>query len=183
MVNKSLVYSVYQLIILSSFEIGIGLVTNNTFVTQEGVRWLCNYYQFRNDPYRIYSAVMSSGKEINCFASGSQMKYIARTIRLMDAMVANTRKESGENNGSQANEDEIRELNDAILAMDVDPTTINEQDYRRYYHIPEQLRHPYNTEMAVRKPKHANPVILSIFAQIMASTRNHITATCKYFIY
>ncbi|KAI9358965.1 hypothetical protein BD770DRAFT_62394 [Pilaira anomala] len=157
--------------------IGIGLVTNNTFVTQEGVRWLCNYYQFRNDPYRIYSAVMSSGKETNCFASSSQMKYIARTIRLMDAMVANTRKESGENNGSQANEDEIRELNEAILAMDVDPTTTNEQDYRRYYHVPEQLRHPYNTEMAVRKPKHANPVILSIFAQIMAATKNHITAT------
>lgn len=157
-------------------------MTDNEFITQDGMRWLCNFYQFRNDPYRIYAAVIESGdKEANSYASYTQMKYLARNIRLMDAMVASTRRKAGGGDaGIQPGLDEIRELNEAILAMNVDPSTANEQNYSRFYHIPEYIKSEVIQRMGIAAPSHANPIMLSLFGQIMNLTRNHIASSCKY---
>jgi general transcription factor 3C polypeptide 3 (transcription factor C subunit 4) len=145
------------------------------------MRWLCNFYQFRNDPYRIYAAVINSGdKEANSYASYTQMKYLARSIKLMDAIVADTRRKTSGDNTNQPGLEEIRELNEAILAMNVDPSTANEQNYSRYYHIPEHLKTEVIDRMGIVAPTHANPIMLSLFGQIMNLTKNHIASSCKY---
>ncbi|KAL0582149.1 hypothetical protein ABG067_008103, partial [Albugo candida] len=105
------------------------------------------------------------------------MKYLARNIRLMDAIVASTRKRLGGKDTTQPDLEEIKELNDAILAMNVDPSTADEQDYSRYFHIPKYIRASVIEKMGITAPNHANPIMLSLFGQIMNSTRNHIAAS------
>lgn len=144
------------------------------------MRWLCNYYQFKNDPYRLYAAIIScGGKDETAYASYNQMKYLARNIRLMDAIVASTRKRLGGKDTTLPDLEEIKELNDAILAMNVDPSTANEQDYSRFFHIPQYVKPDVVEKMGVDAPTHSNPIILSLFGQIMNTTRNHIAASCK----
>ncbi|KAG2232468.1 hypothetical protein INT48_005185 [Thamnidium elegans] len=156
---------------------GIGLVTKNEFIIQSGIRWLCNHYQFKNEPYRIYTAIMSGEKESIHYGSSSQLKYFTRTIRLMDAIVARNRKNSGETDETQPDQDEIRELHDVILAMDIDPSTTNEQDYRRYYHVPDILKGDTALPASSEDIKYVNPIVLSIFANIMNLNRNYIASS------
>lgn len=157
------------------------MVTRNEFIIQSGIRWLCNHYQFKNEPYRIFTAIMSGEKESITYGSSSQLKYFTRTIRLMDAIVARNRKNSGETDEALPDQDEIRELHDVILAMDIDPSTANEQDYRRYYHVPDHLKSADLTLPAFSEDvKHVNPIALSIFANIMSLNRNFIASSCKY---
>lgn len=160
--------------------IGCGLISNNEFVTQEGMRWMCNFYQFKNDPFRLYTAVISSGKEAGSYASGTQMKYVARTIRLMDAIVAHDRKKEKNKEGDQTEQDEIRELDDAILAMNVDPSTLHEQSFSRYYNAPAEIKRDLSNRMNGLTLKHANPIILTLLGQIMNLTRNHIASTRRF---
>lgn len=35
------------------------MITKHEFMVQDGARWLCNFYQFQNDPFRIYTAVLN----------------------------------------------------------------------------------------------------------------------------
>ncbi|KAI9265552.1 hypothetical protein EDC94DRAFT_669515 [Helicostylum pulchrum] len=157
---------------------GIGLVTRNEFIIQSGIRWLCNHYQFKNEPYRIYTAIMSGEKESIHYGSSSQLKYFTRTIRLMDAIVARNQKNSGETDEALPDQDEIRELHDVILSMDIDPSTANEQDYRRYYHVPDPLDGDDVTLSAFSEDiTHCNPIVLSIFANIMNLNRNYIASS------
>lgn len=144
---------------------------------QEGTRWLCNFYQFRNDPFRIYAATIDSGnKATNSHGDYNQLKYLSRIMRLMDALVANKRKEDGNENTRL---EEIRELNDAILAMNVDPSTANEQNYSRFYHIPESVKRKNVVTMGIDAPTQVNPLLISLFGHMMNLTKNHVAASCK----
>lgn len=160
--------------------LGCGIIDDNESITQEGMRWLCNFYQFRNDPFRLYAAVIScGGKSTEAYASPSQLKYLARNIRLLDAIVASTRARAKGRNSIEPELKEIQELKDAILSMNVDPSTANEQNFSRYYDVPEYINAADIEKMGIVAPTHANPIILSLFGHITNATRNHIAASCK----
>ena len=73
--------------------VGCGVIAKNETIIQIGARWLCNYYQFQNDPYRLYMSVLSEGiTDTAAYASYNQLRYLMRSIRLMDALVTNRRK-------------------------------------------------------------------------------------------
>lgn len=159
--------------------IGCGLISDNEYITQEGMRWMCNFYQFKNDPFRLYTAVISSGKEATAYASGNQMKYVARIIRLMDAIVAHGRKKESNGEVDQMEQDEIRELDNAILTMNVDPSTAQEQNIRRFYHAPTEIKRELSNRVNDHTIKEANPIILTLLGQIMNLSRNHVASTRK----
>lgn len=159
--------------------IGCGLISDNEYITQEGMRWMCNFYQFKNDPFRLYTAVISSGKEANAYASSNQMKYVARIIRLMDAIVANRRKKDSNGEANQIEQDEIRELDNAILAMNVDPSTTQEQSIRRFYHAPAEIKRDLSNRVKNYTFKEASPIVLTLLGQMMNLTRNHVASTRK----
>lgn len=160
--------------------IGCGLLSDNEFLTQEGMRWMCNFYQFKNDPFRLYTAVIASGKEANAYASGTQMKYIARTIRLMDAIVSHRRKKLDNDEDNTTEQDEIRELDDAILAMNVDPSTTHEHNFQRYFNAPAEIKRDLSNRLNDYTIEQANPIILTLLGHIMNISRNHIAATRKF---
>lgn len=156
------------------------MIDDNESITQEGMRWFCNFYQFRNDPFRLYTAVIScGGKSTEAYASSSQMKYLARNIRLLDAIIASTRAREKGKTSNQPELKEIQELNDAILAMNVDPSTASEQNFSRYYDVPEYIQAAEIEKMGIVAPTHANPIMLSLFGHTTNVTRNHIAASCK----
>lgn len=160
---------------------GCGLLGSNEFIAQDGTRWLCNFYQFRSDPYRIYSALMNSGSsDYSDYASYNQLKYVNRSIRLMDAIIARKRKDEGLEENTTAME-EISELNDAILAMNVDPHTASEQNYlKRFFHVPKHVNRSAIETMGIAAPKHVNPLLLSLFGDMMTLTKNYLASCCKY---
>ncbi|KAI7897057.1 uncharacterized protein EV154DRAFT_597887 [Mucor mucedo] len=160
--------------------IGCGLISDNEYITQEGMRWMCNFYQFKNDPFRLYTAVISSGKEATAYASGNQMKYVARIIRLMDAIVAHGRKKESNGEVDQMEQDEIRELDNAIITMNVDPSTAQEQNIRRFYHAPTEIKRELSNRVNDHTIKEANPIILTLLGQIMNLSRNHVASTLFY---
>jgi general transcription factor 3C polypeptide 3 (transcription factor C subunit 4) len=169
-----------QLILLHT---GCGLLSNSEFIAQEGTRWLCNFYQFRSDPYRIYSALMDSGSaDYADYASYNQLKYVNRSIRLMDAIVASRLKDEGlEDN--KADLEQINELNDAILAMNVDPLSANEQNnFKRFFLVPKYVSKKAIENMGIVSPKQVNPILLTLFGNMMTFTKNYLAACCKYFV-
>ncbi|KAI8638433.1 hypothetical protein BD408DRAFT_24153 [Parasitella parasitica] len=161
--------------------IGCGIIGRHEAIIQFGARWLCNFFQFQNDPYRLYIAVIHLGnKQSNVYASQPQLKYLMRNIRLMDALVASKRKQNESSQTDAAILEEIRELNDAILSMNVDNSTLNEQNYDRFYDIP--TGNITSTEKAVDKmgissPNHVNPVLLTLFGNLMSASKNPLGAS------
>lgn len=159
--------------------IGCGMIAKQDFIIQEGARWLCNFYQFRNDPYRVYAAVFNEGStDPHAYANYNHLKYLNRNVKLMDAMVAHKRKEDGADDASL---EEIRELNDAILAMNVDPSAANELNYSRFFNIPESKKAKTIEKMGIEAPTQVNPLLLSLFGHMMNLTKNHLAASCEYF--
>lgn len=160
--------------------LGCGIIDDNDFVKQEGLRWLCNFYQFKRDPFRLFTTLIDGGKAVS--ASNTQMKYIARTIKLMDAILSHERKKNKNKEGNQIEEDEIRELDNAILSMNVDPSTMEEQGFQRYFQGPGDIKRELGDRVFSTELKKPNPIILSLFGQIMNITRNHIASTGKSFL-
>ncbi|KAI8981952.1 hypothetical protein BDF20DRAFT_834618 [Mycotypha africana] len=156
--------------------IGIGLLSGKDYITQDGVRWMCNFYQFRNDPFRMYSAIMNHANQL---LVNAQLKFLNRVIRLMDALVSSRQREERGVDETQMKK-EIEELNNAILSMDVDPSTANEKSYTRFYHTPSYIDTQRVRSMGIASPEKVNPVLLSLFAQIMSMTRNHVAASLYY---
>ncbi|KAF7728472.1 transcription factor TFIIIC subunit tfc4 [Apophysomyces ossiformis] len=161
--------------------LGCGLINGNEEVIGEAIRWLCNFYQFRNDPYRIYGAVMSSTMRMaENYASQNSMKYIIRTIRLMDAIVARNRSNAGEDVDVEELE-RIKELHGAILAMNIGASDTNELNYSRFYHVPKHLEEKTTTSsMSLQSPTQTNPVLLNLFGNILNIGRNYHAATVFY---
>jgi hypothetical protein len=93
----------------------------------------------------------------------------------MDAIVANENK----GQGPSTSIDEIKELNNAILSMDMDPSTANEQNYSQFYHVPESVKSKVVGNMGIEVPKQVNPILLSLFGNMMNLTKNHLAASCK----
>ncbi|CEP19103.1 hypothetical protein [Parasitella parasitica] len=161
--------------------VGCGIIGRHETIIQIGARWLCNFYQFQNDPYRLYIAVVHLGcKQANVYASQPQLKYLMRNIRLMDALVAS---KSNQNQSSQSRAtilEEIKELNDAILSMNVDTSTSNEQSYNRFYDIPaENITKTGKAidKMGISSPNHVNPVLLTLFGNLLSVTKNPLGAS------
>ncbi|KAG0181852.1 transcription factor TFIIIC subunit tfc4 [Apophysomyces sp. BC1034] len=161
--------------------LGCGLLNSNETIIGEATRWFCNFYQFKNDPYRIYGASMSGGmRDSENYASQNALKYLARTIRLMDALVARNRAEAGDNSAIEEM-DGIEELHGAILAMNADASETNEQNYKRFYHVPGHLKEKANTDtMGIPSPKQINPVLLNLFGNLLCIGRNYHAASVFY---
>jgi hypothetical protein len=125
---------------------------------------------------------MNSGSaDYSDYASYNQLKYVNRSIRLMDAIVASKRKDEGLEDNTAALE-EINELNDAILAMNVDPTSANEQNYlKRFFHVPKYVSKKTVENMGIVAPKQVSPILLSLFGNMMTFTKNHLASCCKFF--
>ncbi|GAN08297.1 TPR-like protein [Mucor ambiguus] len=162
--------------------IGCGVIGKNETVIQLGARWLCNYYRFQNDPYRIYMSVLNEGiTDTVAYASYNQLRYLMRSIRLMDALVTNSRKTLEGSKDNAAALEEIRELNEAILTMNVDPSTASEQHFSRFYDIPKEPDLNMignNTEkMGIAAPTHLNPVLLTMFGSIVNLTKSALAAS------
>lgn len=165
--------------------VGCGVIGTHETIIQLGARWLCNFYQFQNDPYRLYIAVIHQGsKESHIYASSPQLRYLMRNIRLMDALVANRRKEIDGLDGNATTLEEIKELNDAILSMNVDPSTANEQNYSRFYDIPADTTVNTNKhnidKMGISSPSHVSPMLLTLFGHLMSLSKSPLAASCKY---
>ncbi|CEG70320.1 hypothetical protein RMATCC62417_06239 [Rhizopus microsporus] len=157
-------------------QIGCGMITKHEFMVQDGARWLCNFYQFQNDPFRIYTAVLNgASSSYSGLVSYPQLKYISRIVRLMDALVLNS-KGTGTNNVPL---DEIKELDDAIRAMNVDPSA-NEQNYMRFYEVPTNTDMQSLFRIEAKSLSRPNPIILTLFAHLMGISRNHLAATLFY---
>ncbi|KAI8368817.1 hypothetical protein EDC96DRAFT_564132 [Choanephora cucurbitarum] len=158
--------------------IGCGIVGGNNELVQYGARWLCNFYQFRNDPYRIYQAVVDAGnKDATLYASQPQLKFLNRTIRLMDAVVSSKRKDQMKGDDRGASTEQIRLLDEEIQAMNMDPSTINEQDPKRYYHMPAYIPADTVKRMGIEAPDHVNPILLGLFADLVLLSKNPLAAS------
>ncbi|KAL7327548.1 transcription factor TFIIIC subunit tfc4 [Mucor circinelloides] len=165
--------------------VGCGVIAKNETIIQIGARWLCNYYQFQNDPYRLYMSVLSEGStDPAAYASYNQLRYLMRSIRLMDALVTNRRKTIEGSGDNAAALEEIRELNQAILAMNVDPSTAHEQNYSRFYDIPTDADLNTNSnsteKMGIAAPVHLSPVLLTVFGCTVSLTKSVAASSLFY---
>ncbi|RCI04565.1 transcription factor TFIIIC subunit tfc4, partial [Rhizopus stolonifer] len=158
--------------------LGCALMAPSPLIVQDACRWICNYFQYKSDTFRLYTAMVSSDKESpNGYIHSSQMKYVSRIIRLMDALVSNS-KEGLEDNRIAM--DEIRELDDAIQAMNVNPSTMKEQGYMRFYETPNQSD-KLTKDGGEHKPfSNTNPVLLTLFGHMLTTSRNYLSSTLYY---
>ncbi|RCH84161.1 transcription factor TFIIIC subunit tfc4, partial [Rhizopus stolonifer] len=153
--------------------IGCGMIGKRGTMVQEGARWLCNYRQHKNDGFRIYAALVDSGyKDPTMYVSQNQLKYLTRMVRLMDAMVGNKNKENEGNNREQ-----IRLLNEEILAMNIDPAAASENYYTRYYHTPTAVPPPIVKKMNVEGLSSLNPILLCLYGHMMTLSRSAVAAS------
>lgn len=164
--------------------VGCGVIGKSETIIQLGARWLCNYYRFQSDPYRLFMSVINEGiSDTVAYASYNQLRYLMRSIRLMDALVTNRRKKLEGSDDNAAALDEIRELNEAILTMNVDPSTASEQNYSRFYDIPKETDMNMignNTEkMGIVAPTHLSPVLLTMFGGVVSLTKSVLASSRK----
>lgn len=101
----------------------------------------------------------------------------------MDALVTNRRKTMEGSGDNAAALEEIKELNQAILAMNVDPSTAHEQHYSRFYDIPTDAdlnANNKNTEkMGIAAPVHLSPVLLTVFGCTVSLTKSVAASSRK----
>lgn len=162
--------------------VGCGIICRNETVIQLGARWLCNYYRFQSDPFRLFMSVINEGlTNTVAYASYNQLRYLMRNIRLMDAIVTNRRRMLEGMSDNAAALEEIRELNEAILTMNVDPSTASEQHYSRFYDIPKESdMMSNNTERAgIKAPIQLSPVLLTMFGSIVSLTKSVLASSRK----
>ncbi|KAI8393461.1 uncharacterized protein BYT42DRAFT_551117 [Radiomyces spectabilis] len=157
-----------------------GLISGNYHIVNEACRWFSNFYQFKSEPYRLYCTAYSSGiQDMHAFIAQSNMKYYVRNILLMDAVVARERVLAGDKD-SVVGLEEIKQLKAVILAMNVDPSAADEQNYKRYYHVPAHLDVKAQKIMGIENPKRVNPVLLTLFGHFNSLSRNYVSAALFY---
>ncbi|KAK4509384.1 uncharacterized protein ATC70_007735 [Mucor velutinosus] len=166
--------------------VGCGVIGKSESFIQLGARWLCNYYQFQNDPYRLFMSVLNEGiSDTVAYASYNQLRYLMRNIRLMDALVTNRRKTLEGSNDNAVALEEILKLKEAILAMNVDPSTASEQHYSRFYDIPKETDMNMisnNTEKkGIAAPTQLSPMLLTVFGGIVSLTKS-VLASSLFFL-
>ncbi|KAI9476084.1 MAG: hypothetical protein EXX96DRAFT_596334 [Benjaminiella poitrasii] len=168
--------------------IGCGLIGKKEYITQEGTRWLCNFYQFRNDPFRVYAAVIDCGSLPGTTAiSYSQVKYLNRNIQLMDALVTKNLKRESSLAAAEDNEDQIQRLNEAVMGMEVaanaelddEEDTDNTEIRRTFQHIPAASKKNNVTarRLGLTNVTHLNPILLTAAGHALILSKHYIAAS------
>jgi hypothetical protein len=116
-------------------------------------------------------------------ANTPSMKYLARNIRLIDALIANKKKTKQENDDNAEDDqpglDEIKELDDAILTMNIEPSSVSDQNMDRFYSIPPNISNKEYGLFSYDAPDKPSPILLSAFGHLLTLSRNHLGASCK----
>ncbi|KAL0077353.1 hypothetical protein J3Q64DRAFT_1769112 [Phycomyces blakesleeanus] len=156
--------------------LGCALINNDDFESNQAIRWFCNFYQFKHDPYRLFT--VSAGTDahgVAQFVANITQRYFARIIRLMDAVISSYMYSAGQD-PKEANIEHIKLLHSAILSMDIDPSFATEQNYGRFYHIPENMRLQLTNDGGNLKMAQVDPILLTMFGSIMSIGRNYLSA-------
>ncbi|KAI9029554.1 hypothetical protein CLU79DRAFT_810127 [Phycomyces nitens] len=160
--------------------LGCSLINRDEYEAHRALRWFCNFYQFKHDPYRLFTAVLDCGAQgISQFASNLTQRYFSRIIRLMDAVIASYMHSAGQD-PNQANSEHIKLLHAAIISMDSDPSFATEHNYGRFYHIPDNLRQQMPGDVSNIKIAQVDPVLLTMFGSMMSAGKNFISAIMFY---
>ncbi|KAI7906655.1 uncharacterized protein BX663DRAFT_497205 [Cokeromyces recurvatus] len=179
--------------------IGCGLIGKKEYIAQEGARWLCNFYQFKNDPFRIYTAVVDASSPTgNSSIAYSQIKYLNRMVQLNDAIAAKNRTK--EQNDGKGTEDEIQRLNDAVMGMEVvvnaelnddnisddidegdNGSNTNYPEFRAFQYVPSAVNKNDTTRtvrnLGLTDVTYVNPILLTAIGHMMTFSKNHTAAS------
>lgn len=163
--------------------VGCGVIGKSETIIQLGARWLCNYYRFQSDPYRLFMSVINEGiADTVAYASYNQMRYLMRNIRLMDAIITKKRMElEGTVDNAAGWDEQIKELHESIQTMNVDPSTVGEQPYSRFYDTHKETDIILNNteKMGIAAPNHLSPVLLTMFGGIVSLTKSALASSRK----
>ncbi|CAO3590753.1 unnamed protein product [Absidia cylindrospora] len=168
--------------VLKMTLLGCGIIADNRTAMVDVARWLCNAYQFENDTYRIYGAIFPSGLQDKLdFGPMHALKYFIRNIKLMDGLHGMyTQLQKGEPVNRKDEAQKMKELQDVIRTMQLDPKTTGLDDYERYYNVTEDAQGKGQIKDWMEPLAEVSPLLITLFGHILMIGSNFIGATSKY---
>ncbi|KAI7870275.1 hypothetical protein BDF14DRAFT_1776688 [Spinellus fusiger] len=155
--------------------LGCSLISDNEPAAYDVMKWFFNYYQFRSDVYCIFViSTPCGGNNSDKYANYAVMRFLIRSVRLMDALVATHLYESGEDI-SQESKTEMNQLHEALVNID-HYISLDDKDYPRHYNLPSRLQDlPTHTgaDYTLVEPI---PRLLTVFGTMMSISKNYISA-------
>ncbi|KAI9249560.1 hypothetical protein BY458DRAFT_525585 [Sporodiniella umbellata] len=160
-----------------SFKFGLlscGLVAKDYFAVSEAFRWFCHKYKYQSDVFRVHLTSLAAGINNPYFClSASQVKFVMRVLQLVDSL-SGASKEGIKNNAIAIKE--IENLDDAVEKMNVNPSSINEQEYKRFYETPDQLEKPITESNKNMTFSRTSPVLLTLAGHMLCISKSHTNA-------
>ncbi|ORZ14617.1 hypothetical protein BCR42DRAFT_329198 [Absidia repens] len=162
--------------------LGCGMIADNRTAMIDVARWLCNAYQFENDTYRIYGTIFPSGLQDKLdFGPIHALKYFIRNIKLMDGLHGMyTQLEKGEPVNRKDEAQKMKELQDVIRTMQLDPKTTGPDDYERYYNVTEEVQGNGQIKDWMEPLAEVSPLLITLFGHILMIGSNFIGASIFY---
>ncbi|KAI9254630.1 hypothetical protein BDA99DRAFT_162343 [Phascolomyces articulosus] len=142
--------------------LGCALINNNDTIKYEVQRWFMSVNRFKSSPYHLMLATTTSGpNSLAQYAGMSHMKYVMRTIRLIDTTLIQ------EYQTKPHHDEAVKQLNQqAVEAVDGDTTTLEDLNFNELFSYPSDQDKAAIRLMRARGeevPTVPSPVLLNMF--------------------
>ncbi|KAG2220363.1 hypothetical protein INT45_010749 [Circinella minor] len=114
--------------------LGCSLINNNDVIKYEVQRWFMTIDRFKPYPYHLMLATTKSGpNSLLQYTGFNHMKYMMRTVRLIDtSLIEESKKKSYNKRGS------IKPMNDTISGIEADPSaTMARLNFNELFEVPD----------------------------------------------